>query len=286
MRIKAYIDPTGKLVTWKNSTNKEYCKSFWGVTCGVDGKDNTTVTSIKIRYVGVEQVLLGRLPPAAVFQGLPGLQELHIEYQNISGTLPGEWGYSGYLKQLKSLNLRGNKLITGTLPEDYKALTALQFLDLGRNNLTGALPAPWGRLTQLKELSLYRNKLTGPLPVAYRNLTALENVYLGDNQFTGNLPAAWSQLKQLQELEVTSNNLTGPLPPSWGQLKQLQFLMLANNSLTGSVPSRWTGMMRPRGLSLYIDLTNNTNLGGCLPSRWRSGKVAVDFELTGITGYC
>jgi len=68
IRIKTYIDPAGLLnVTWKNGQNKEYCKSWWGVTCGGDGKDNTTVTSIKITRVGGDQVLAWPPSPGCCF---------------------------------------------------------------------------------------------------------------------------------------------------------------------------------------------------------------------------
>ena len=43
------------------------------------------------------------------------LQQLLLEYNDLSGTLPASWGTNGSLPQLTALKLSGNAL-TGTLP--------------------------------------------------------------------------------------------------------------------------------------------------------------------------
>jgi hypothetical protein len=236
LQIKSYIDKAGVLKSWNRQAgqNKGYCKSDWvGVLC----KDEQVVYALDIPYY--VEGLQGQLPPASAFQGLPGLivfiivgqpglvgalppdwsslqkwQVVRLAHNSLTGSLPPSWGQ---LRQLRSLNLFYNKL-SGPLPDAYKALTAMQDLQLSDDSLTGSLPPSWGQLRHLVTLYLWGNKLSGPLPDAYKTLTALINLGLRDNSLTGSVPPSWASMTQLKQLWLSHNpKLSGCLPTSWKQ---------------------------------------------------------------------
>jgi hypothetical protein len=75
------------------------------------------------------------------------------------------------------LYLYSNSL-TGSLPTQLGALTALTWINLYRNSLTGSLPTQLGALTALTYMSLRDNSLTGSLPTQLGALTALTRMFL------------------------------------------------------------------------------------------------------------
>eukprot|EP00775_Hariotina_reticulata_P015368 gene15368-biopygen16523 len=171
LRIKRSIDRAGVLKSWSRQAgqDKGYCRNNWvGVSCSDDGQ---VVYKLSLGNNIIQGRLQGQLPPASAFRGLPGLkwfaiyqqpgmvgtlpadwsnllqlQDVWLSNNSLTGTLPPSWGQ---LKQLKVLSLWGNKL-SGPLPDAYKALTALQKLELGFNALAGTLPPSWGQLRQLQ----------------------------------------------------------------------------------------------------------------------------------------
>jgi internalin A len=132
----------------------------------------------------------------------------------------------GDLRQLQSLNLRGNKLTI--LPDCIAQLTRLQTLDLRYNRLT-TLPEWLGQLRHLQNLDVSYNQLT-KLPDSLGRLSRLQRLDVSSNQLNG-LPEALGQLTQLHRLDVSKNKLTA-LPDSLGKLIQLPTLDLRDNRLT------------------------------------------------------
>lgn len=47
-----------------------------------------------------------------------GSQELHLDYNGLSGELPASWGSKGAFRSLRELFLHGNAL-SGELPTDW-----------------------------------------------------------------------------------------------------------------------------------------------------------------------
>jgi hypothetical protein len=255
LQIKSFIDKAGVLKSWNRQAgqNKGYCKGGWvGVKCYYNKQVVDTIMLTRIK--DTIQALQGHLPPASAFQGLPGLQVFCIAGQpTLVGTLPPDWsslqnlqyvgllnnGLSGslpsswgQLRQLKSLWLWGNKL-SGPLPDAYKALTAIEKMELTNNSLSGSLPPSWGQLRKLSTLTLNDNKLSGPLPDAYKALTALAYLGLGKNSLTGSVPPSWVSMTQLEQLVLLGNaKLSGCLPKTWRQ--QLTGWNLQKNVLNGT----------------------------------------------------
>ena len=89
------------------------------------------------------------------------------------------------------LDLSG-KSLSQVVPACIVRLTALQALDLSRNQLT-SVPAEIGQLTSLTVLYLRGNQLTS-LPAEIWQLTSLTQLYLNDNKLTS-LPAAIRELR-------------------------------------------------------------------------------------------
>ena len=105
--------------------------------------------------------------------------------------------------------------VTGTLPPDLSALTALQALDTSYNlGITGTIPSGIGVLTALVNLSMSANALTGTLPTLWSNLAQLHDVRLFGNALTGAVP---SQLVNgpISYLDLSYNNLSGSVPNSF-----------------------------------------------------------------------
>lgn len=190
------------------------------------------------------------------------------------------------------LNLSSNGL-SGGLPQDYSALSALTALDTSRNPLlAGSLPPSWSALASLRVLASSYNIHDSPLPDAWSSLAALQRLQLAGNALSGALPATWGGgLTSLTHLDLTDNQMTGAVPPDWlAGMRSLQELLIGANRLRGGLPSLGTGPGIPlrvldasfntlgpsplppatqpylRRLAL-LDLTGNGLTGG-LPAGW------------------
>ena len=76
------------------------------------------------------------------------------------------------------------KDLTGTIPTEIGALSALTYLFLDRNELSGAIPPTIGALSSLTSLDLSNNSLSGVVPYSFSNLLNLEYLGLSDNNFS------------------------------------------------------------------------------------------------------
>lgn len=158
-------------------------------------------------------------------------------------------------KQIKELNLSGNKLINipeqiGSLqtlerlymshcelinlPNTIGDLINLQELNLGANNLT-ILPNSIGKLKSLKELNLSYNELS-VVPESFRELKSIEIISFHSNPLI-ELPYWFGELTTLKRLDFVFTQLKS-LPDSIGLLSSLKFLNLTwtrINSLPNSI---------------------------------------------------
>ena len=143
------------------------------------------------------------------------------------------------LKDLKSLNLDGNKLLTGSLGP-ISALTKLQTLSVKRNHLGKSVQSEFGNVpvaplppmpASLKQLYLAENPL-GSIPDSLLTET-LVKLELLDLSSCGirDVPMEIVLLTGLQELRLDDNQINF-LPPNMGQLAKLKVLSLRNNGFT------------------------------------------------------
>jgi Leucine-rich repeat (LRR) protein len=105
----------------------------------------------------------------------------------------------------------GNNNVSGPIPEEIRAVSRLETIELFHNSLTGSIPKALGSLLSLKVFDAEENQLAGSAFVALP--TTLESYRVSSNQLQGHLPDL-SYLTGLKQLWVASNGLTGTIPPS------------------------------------------------------------------------
>ncbi|XP_052208187.1 receptor-like kinase TMK4 [Diospyros lotus] len=126
--------------------------------------------------------IVGSIPD--IFGSFPNLHNLHLSYNNLTGSLPPSFagseisnlwinnqmmGLSGtievlsFMTQLYQVRLQANSF-TGAIP-DLSKCTSLFDLQLRDNQFTGLVPPSLTSLPRLANISLQNNKLQGPLPV-------------------------------------------------------------------------------------------------------------------------
>ena len=94
----------------------------------------------------------------------------------------------------------------GDLPPFFSSLTGLRELWLSNaSSLTGSLPEEWAALTQLSALTLEGLQLSGNVPPQYAALTGLVDLSLGTNWLSGPLPSLVTGLTGLTALDLGSN---------------------------------------------------------------------------------
>ncbi|CAI5952228.1 unnamed protein product [Closterium sp. NIES-65] len=127
------------------------------------------------------------------------------------------------------------------LPPENPLLLSLalpfQILYLSNNQLSGAIPPDIGALTALQELKLYNNQLSGAIPPTIGALTSLEIMNLFNNQLSGAIPSTISTITSLKVMALENNKLGGSIPDALSTLTNLDHLVLSNNKLTGAIPT-------------------------------------------------
>ncbi|KAF8059367.1 radA [Scenedesmus sp. PABB004] len=244
--------------SWRPDTST--C-TWLGVSC-TDGR----ATGIYIYVGNGEGPLTGRLPRAWGELG-PGLESLFIYSRrnyNLSATSwPEEWRNLTGLKTLYlgRLGMSG-PLSLAALPPNVERvdIAGSRFTSMSDDVAPGALPA----LSWLYIRQGVNHRISGPLPPSWGALTALQSLDLHGLGLTGPLPGAWGALAALQSLDLHGQALTGPLPGAWSGMAALHELHLQGNSLGGPLPAAWGGGMA----SLKrLDLSRN-NITGSIPEAW------------------
>jgi Leucine-rich repeat (LRR) protein len=116
-------------------------------------------------------------------------------------------------------------------------LTTLVTMQLaGNRGLSGRIPTELCALTNLQDLALQGNQLSGTIPSCLGNMKSLEIIILAANGLTGNIPLELCQLTVLKELHLTLNSLNETIPSCLGSLP-LEVLDVGHNLLTGQVPN-------------------------------------------------
>ena len=160
---------------------------------------------------------------------LNSLEELNLEYTNMSGTFPT---FIHKMSNLSVLLLSGNMLV-GELPAGVGALGNLKILGLSNNNFRGLVPLE--TVSSLDTLYLNNNKFNGFVPLEVGAVSNLKNLFLAYNTFSGPAPSWIGTLGNLTILDLSYNNLSGPVPLEIGAVN-LKILYLNNNKFSGFVP--------------------------------------------------
>ncbi|GER53451.1 receptor-like protein [Striga asiatica] len=163
--------------------------------------------------------------------------DLDLSNNSFSGDL-SEFLCNTAPNALQYLNLGGNNL-SGELPaECFVKWKSLKVLNLCNNNLYGRIPDSIGYLTRLESLNLYNNNFYGHVPSSLQNCVQLVNINVADNNLGGDIPK-WidARFYQLRILILRSNNFIGEITASMCQQSSLQILDLSHNRLSGRIPS-------------------------------------------------
>ncbi|CAI0440063.1 unnamed protein product [Linum tenue] len=127
----------------------------------------------------------GPIPDYFGSDAFPGLETLHLAFNNLEGALPVALAGS----QIQSFWVNGQKSV---------------------GKLTGGIDV-LGNMTSLKEVWLHDNGFDGPLP-DFSGLTSLESLSLRDNSFSGPVPESLTKLDSLKVVNLTNNLFQGPVP--------------------------------------------------------------------------
>ena len=127
--------------------------------------------------------------------------DVNLPYNNLVGQLP--LSQLDQLAHLRYLNVSGNEF-SGTIPEEFGALTQLEYLVLGHNKLAGTIPRELADQAPLKVLDISGNQLAGEIPTELNQITTLQTFSVSANQLSGPVPD-FTGLDQLDSLHVAQN---------------------------------------------------------------------------------
>ncbi|XP_059659160.1 receptor protein kinase TMK1-like [Cornus florida] len=127
----------------------------------------------------------GKIPDFFGGDTFPGLQSLHLSFNNLEGELPASFSGS----PIQSLWLNGQ---------------------MSSSKLNGTIDV-LQNMTELNVVWLQSNSFSGPLP-DFSGLKGLQTLGLRDNRLTGPIPESLLDLPSLQTVNLTNNLLQGPKP--------------------------------------------------------------------------
>ncbi|KAE9592556.1 putative non-specific serine/threonine protein kinase [Lupinus albus] len=162
------------------------------------------------------------------------LQELHLDYNQITGTLPD----LSILPSLKILRLDSNRL-SGKIPDTIKLPSYFESLDVESNSLEGGIPKSFGNACTLSSLILSDNSLSEELTLIIHHLSGcarhtLQELYLDFNKINDTIPDL-STFSSLKVLYLSENRLNGKIPENIPFPPQLEILQMGGNSLEGVI---------------------------------------------------
>eukprot|EP00873_Tetraselmis_striata_P028051 jgi/Tetstr1/448315/TSEL_035599.t1 len=159
-----------------------------------------------------ENQLTGPLPPE--WGLLSMLEQLNLRGNRIAGQVPPAWGL---MPRLRELDLSMNAL-SGALPVALGNISTLTEVSLDANHFNGTLPGlAWAALTRLQRINLGDNNLTGTIPTEWSAMISLRSLTLSGNNLTGDIPASFLKFPSLSlDATETSLRLENSAPPaSW-----------------------------------------------------------------------
>ncbi|RZC54369.1 hypothetical protein C5167_013221 [Papaver somniferum] len=196
------------------------------------------------------------------FANLPYLQEIDLNVNYLSGSIPKAW------KTLPLVNLAmlANN-IGGSIPKEIAEIVTLQHLVLQDNQFEGPLPPELGKLTRLTQLALSGNNFTGVLPETFANLKNMADFRIAGTSISGKIPDFFGNWTQLIDLRVSDLKGQNTPFPDFQDMNRMSELELRNCLIKGLIPSN-IGEMMP-GLT-RLDLSYNNFTGpsqsGCQDS--------------------
>ena len=204
-----------------------------------------------------------------------------------------------------------NNSITGSIPSGFIAssfssvnvtLTTGLSVSLASNRLTGSIPSDMIRAINIQKVgvisngilsfdvsgnqldgSIPSNLFEGIFPTSGTTFTTA-SVNVSHNSLAGTLPADLLTGIPTSATAVTidaSDNILSGSPPAFCWNSTTLSLNMSLNNLVGTIPTEWT----PSCALKSLDLSNNANLAGSIPSSLLSSSiVSLYASHTGLTG--
>jgi hypothetical protein len=182
---------------------------------------------------------------------------LALPTNNISGTIPPDFGYLSYLRRIQL----STNFVLGTVPTVIASMVQLRELEMDHNVLSGRMPTFLGMLTSLEIVVLSSNHLTGQVPSELGLLTNLTDVYLEENRLDQTIPTQIWQHKNVSLLILDSNLLVGSIPTEIGLMQNLTVFSVGRNFFVGKIPTE-IGLITTL-VELYL---NGNSFTGTVPS--------------------
>jgi len=137
-----------------------------------------------LRYMDISgNAFHSPLPPALILQ--PSLNAFFAGNSDLTGNVHD---ILPHFAGVVEVWMDQNPLLTGTLPANIGALTAMLSLSLTECSIQGSIPESIGNLVHMKQMWLYENQLTGTLPASLGNLSNLRTLQVQGNQLVGAVP--------------------------------------------------------------------------------------------------
>lgn len=188
--------------------------------------------------------------------GLASLKEFVAFLNFFTGTVPD---FFGTMPALEVLELNDCSF-GGQVPANLFSSPSLTDLSLARNGFVSSLPITADSFSVLSRLDMEKSGLTGTIPTDVLNLIALTTLNLRENQMSGSIPSELNQLYLLRQLYLDRNFFNGAIPSELGSIVSLEELTLSTMLLSGTVP---TDLFLLTALQV-LDLSGN-GLTGNLP---------------------
>nr|XP_009617698.1 probable LRR receptor-like serine/threonine-protein kinase At3g47570 [Nicotiana tomentosiformis] len=229
-------------------------------------EDNQLIGSIPMSVFNISKIeviaftnnsLSGSLPNG-LCNGLPLLKQLDLSWNKLRGQMPTTLSNCS---ELQILSLSYNEF-DGPIHNEIGSLRNLQLLYLGGNHFTGIIPQGIGNLVNLLELTMEKNQITGSVPISIFNISSLQLLALWRNNLNGSFSQEIGNLTKMQVIDLQKNKFTGEIPKEISNLVDLEVFILAFNNFSGPLSMEILNISRLR----IIDLTDNINLSGTLPS--------------------
>ena len=120
----------------------------------------------------------------------------------------------GDITELKSLIIRDETDLTGTLPQSFRKLSNLVTVDIEGTSMT-SLADVFAPDNKFKWVFIYNNpEMTGPLPENLGASDELISFAVINNAFTGTPPGSWARLYKIGMM-IAGNNLSGQIPKEY-----------------------------------------------------------------------